>query len=217
MHIAAGLFALAGAAIVAAWAWLGMKVEMPPSPLGAGEKYYVKEIGETGWTQTFGTAGDIITPTSGTDSTTNNFANFKQFTISGIKYTDVNGLDANTSIGGDDTAGTPGQTFTINLYDWKDTALNPGVVDASELTQLATTETDATTGACEQCAVDGDCSGTTPFCDTTSGRCVACVAEDRRRGAKLEEQWRGGFDRRAREVRQAQGPDARLRESGSRE
>src|SRR5438045_1571507 len=49
-------------------------------PIGAGEKYYVKEIGETGWTQTFCTAGDIITPTSGTDSTTNNFANFKQFT-----------------------------------------------------------------------------------------------------------------------------------------
>src|SRR5437763_1753151 len=75
-------------------------------PLGAGEKYYVKEIGETGWTQTFGTAGDIITPTSGTDSTTNNFANFKQFTISGIKYTDVNGLDGNNSIIGNDPAGT---------------------------------------------------------------------------------------------------------------
>ena len=40
MHIAAALFALAGAAIVAAWAWLGMKVEMPPSPLGPGEKLH---------------------------------------------------------------------------------------------------------------------------------------------------------------------------------
>src|SRR5258707_10260135 len=44
------------------------------------------------------TAGDVITPTSGTDSTTNNFANFKQFTISGIKYTDVKGDDATAGI-----------------------------------------------------------------------------------------------------------------------
>src|SRR5207237_183355 len=120
-----------------AWSFTGL------GPLAAGAKYYVAEVGETGWTQTFGTAGDVITPTSGTDSTGNNFANFKSFDISGTKYTDVNGLDANSNLTGD-TVGTPGQTFTINLSKWIDTALNPGTVDASELTFLQTTETDAT-------------------------------------------------------------------------
>src|SRR5262249_53246485 len=72
-------------------------------PLASGDKYYVKEVGETGWTQTFGKDGYVITPTSGTDSTTNNFANFENFDISGTKYTDVNGKDANTSLGVDDT------------------------------------------------------------------------------------------------------------------
>src|SRR5205814_1580950 len=76
-------------------------------PLGAGEKYYVKEVGETGWSQTFGTAGDISTPTSATDRSDCSSDMFTYYTISGIKYTDVNGLDGNTSIGGDDTAGTP--------------------------------------------------------------------------------------------------------------
>lgn len=38
MGIATALFALAAAAIVAFWGWLGAAVEMPPSPLAAGEK-----------------------------------------------------------------------------------------------------------------------------------------------------------------------------------
>src|SRR4029077_6519155 len=40
MGIATALFALAAAVIVAAWGWLGAAVEMPPSPLGAGEKLH---------------------------------------------------------------------------------------------------------------------------------------------------------------------------------
>jgi exo-beta-1,3-glucanase (GH17 family) len=40
MGIATTLFAIAAAAIVAAWAWLGATVQMPPSPLAAGEKLY---------------------------------------------------------------------------------------------------------------------------------------------------------------------------------
>ncbi len=40
MVIATGLFALAASAIVAAWAWLGGAVAMPPSPLQPGEKLY---------------------------------------------------------------------------------------------------------------------------------------------------------------------------------
>jgi exo-beta-1,3-glucanase (GH17 family) len=38
MRLGAVLFALAAAAIVVAWGWLGAAVEMPASPLGAGEK-----------------------------------------------------------------------------------------------------------------------------------------------------------------------------------
>src|ERR1700716_3900085 len=37
MGIATALFALAAAAIVAFWGWLGAAVQMPPSPLAAGE------------------------------------------------------------------------------------------------------------------------------------------------------------------------------------
>ena len=40
MRIAAALFALAAAAIVAVWGWLGAAVEMPPSPLAPGEKLH---------------------------------------------------------------------------------------------------------------------------------------------------------------------------------
>jgi len=38
MGVVAALFAAAMAAIVAAWAWLGMSVEMPQAPIGQGEK-----------------------------------------------------------------------------------------------------------------------------------------------------------------------------------
>ena len=40
MRLAAVLFALAAAAIVAAWGWLGAAVEMPASPLAPGEKLH---------------------------------------------------------------------------------------------------------------------------------------------------------------------------------
>jgi exo-beta-1,3-glucanase (GH17 family) len=40
MGIATALFAVAAAAIITAWAWLGAAVQMSPSPLAAGEKLY---------------------------------------------------------------------------------------------------------------------------------------------------------------------------------
>jgi exo-beta-1,3-glucanase (GH17 family) len=40
MGIATALFALAASAIVAIWAWLGAAVQLPPSPLGVGEKLH---------------------------------------------------------------------------------------------------------------------------------------------------------------------------------
>src|SRR5437016_9666100 len=38
MRVATAFFALAAVAIVAVWGWLGAAVDMPPSPLGPGEK-----------------------------------------------------------------------------------------------------------------------------------------------------------------------------------
>src|ERR1700731_3630241 len=38
MRLGAVFFALAAAAIVAAWGWLGAPIEMPVAPLGPGEK-----------------------------------------------------------------------------------------------------------------------------------------------------------------------------------
>jgi glucan 1,3-beta-glucosidase len=40
MRIPLGLFAICGSVIVAAWWWLGAPVQMPPSPLGPGEKLF---------------------------------------------------------------------------------------------------------------------------------------------------------------------------------
>src|SRR5438552_1827868 len=91
---------------------------------------YVAEVGETGWTQTFGTAGDVITPTSGTDRTGNNFANFKSFDISDRKSTRLNSSHQNSTYAVVRVK-TTSQTFTINLSKWIDTALNPGTVVAS--------------------------------------------------------------------------------------
>ena len=43
----------------------------------------MREEGETGWTQTFGNDGHTVDPTSGDDSTGNDFANFEDISISG--------------------------------------------------------------------------------------------------------------------------------------
>jgi len=40
MGVAAALFAVVAAAIVATWGWLGLAVEMPQAPIGAGEKLH---------------------------------------------------------------------------------------------------------------------------------------------------------------------------------
>src|SRR5258708_13176980 len=54
-------------------------------------------------TETYGAAGYTVAATSGNTKTGDNFANFVNFSISGTKYTDVNGLDNQTAIGADDT------------------------------------------------------------------------------------------------------------------
>src|SRR5262245_3786243 len=84
-------------------------------PLGAGDKYFVREEGEAGWTQTYGNDGYVVAATSGNDSTGNDFGNFDPFDISGTKYLDVNG---DGSLDGDPAM--TGTQFTINLYVWAD-------------------------------------------------------------------------------------------------
>ena len=88
---------------------------MPASgPLTDGGSYFVQEALPSGDTETFGAAGHTVAATSGNTTGGENSANFVNFTISGTKYTDVNGLDNQTAIGGDDTV-LGG--VTINLYD----------------------------------------------------------------------------------------------------
>jgi sarcosine oxidase gamma subunit len=67
--------------------------------LGPGS-YTVKEVLPAGSLQTVGGAGYTVNATSGTDSTGNDFANFKLISISGKKFEDKTG----NGISGDDTA-----------------------------------------------------------------------------------------------------------------
>ncbi len=76
--------------------------------LGPGT-YYVQETVPAGWTQTGGTGGYTITTTSGSGSSGNNFDDFQNISLSGVKYDDLTG----DGITGDDT-GLGG--VTVNLY-----------------------------------------------------------------------------------------------------
>ncbi|VTR96973.1 Serine-aspartate repeat-containing protein F OS=Candidatus Accumulibacter sp. BA-93 GN=sdrF PE=4 SV=1: Cna_B: Cna_B: Cna_B: Cna_B: Cna_B: Cna_B: Cna_B: Cna_B: Cna_B: Cna_B: Cna_B: Cna_B: Cna_B: Cna_B: Cna_B: Cna_B [Gemmata massiliana] len=76
--------------------------------------YFVQEIVPAGSTQTAGIAGYTITVgsggvASGGTATGNNFANFKNITIAGTKYTDITG----NSFSSDDT---PLAGITVNLF-----------------------------------------------------------------------------------------------------
>src|SRR5437764_968055 len=91
----------------------------------------VKEVTADGRTESLGTTGDVITTTSGTDSTGNNFEKNKTYAISRWLYISVMVLGSNSNLTGD-TAGTPGTSFVINLYDWHDANSN-AVIDGGEL------------------------------------------------------------------------------------
>ena len=86
--------------------------------LGPGS-YTVTEDVPSGWTETAET-GATINASSGTDSTDNDFANFKLITISGTKYNDVDGDDTAATMGtGDDVAlSSTVQQVTIHLLKW---------------------------------------------------------------------------------------------------
>ena len=76
--------------------------------------YFVQEVVTAGWTQTGGNAGYVVVigqggVTSGGTATGNDFANFKQITITGTKFNDITG----NSFSADDT---PLAGVTINLY-----------------------------------------------------------------------------------------------------
>src|SRR5258707_12063234 len=51
-----------------AWSFTGL------GPLTGGQKYFVSEAGESGWTQTFGIGSAVISPTSAPNTPTHNFA-----------------------------------------------------------------------------------------------------------------------------------------------
>lgn len=62
-------------------------------PLGLDEKYYVLEDAQAakdaGWYQSYGTAGYVITPTSGVNNTGNNFGNYELASVDGTKFKDL--------------------------------------------------------------------------------------------------------------------------------
>jgi len=62
--------------------------------------------------------------------------------LSGTKYNDLNG----DGLLAGDPAGTPGDTFTIEVYEWFDFD-GDNAIDPGELTFVASTETNETTGA----------------------------------------------------------------------
>ncbi|WP_369722031.1 beta strand repeat-containing protein [Bradyrhizobium sp. LLZ17] len=109
-------------------------------PLGAGDSYLVKEVVPANSTQTYGSAGYVITPASGADLKGNDFANFAEFSISGKKY-----FDANSNGKIDSGVDTPIGGVTIDLFTWKDSNHN-GHVDSGETTFLEATTT-ATDGS----------------------------------------------------------------------
>src|SRR5258707_770376 len=102
-------------------------------PLAAGHSYFVQEEKPSGDTETYGAAGYTVAATSGNTQTGDNFANFVQFSISGIKYTDVNGLDNQTAIGADDTflGG-----ITIDLFN-HDSGTNTNALITTQVTSAA--------------------------------------------------------------------------------
>src|SRR5258706_543918 len=124
-----------------AWSFTGL------GPLTGGQNGFASDSTPVTDHHTIPTSACNITPTSGTNSTTNNFANFPQFTISGTKYTDVHGDDANVSLGADDTAGTPGQAFTIFFLMIRRPPRSTLFPYTTLFRSVGTTETDASTGA----------------------------------------------------------------------
>ena len=102
-------------------------------PLAAGHSYFVQEEKPSGDTETFGAAGYTVAATSGNTQTGDNFANFVQFSISGLKYTDHDGLDNQTAIGADDTflGGV-----TIDLFN-HDSGTNTNTLITTQVTSAA--------------------------------------------------------------------------------
>jgi hypothetical protein len=93
--------------------------------------YFVQETVPSGWTQTAGASGYVVTVAPGSSNTGNNFADFKNITISGVKVLDPNGTGFSAS-------DTPLGGVTIDLF--KDVDGN-GVLTAADGGPVATTMT----------------------------------------------------------------------------
>lgn len=103
-------------------------------PLAAGEQYFVREAGEGGWTQTFGTAGYSTVATSGDDDTDNHFGNFENVDIRGVKFYDTNTDGVRDADGADNTPGTSDDEPTIAGWQVGLDTTGDGVADVFTLT-----------------------------------------------------------------------------------
>ncbi|HEY9610683.1 SdrD B-like domain-containing protein, partial [Allocoleopsis sp.] len=124
------------------------------------DPYYVREVNQTGWTQTSPTSGKygplLVTATT-PQYLNQNFGNFKNIDISGYKWNDVNGngvwdsgetglqnwtiqLDKNN----DGTIDATATTDSTGKYTF--TNLGPGTYKVTELNQTGWTQTFGTSG-----------------------------------------------------------------------
>lgn len=89
--------------------------------------YIIREVGKSGWTQTYPSSGLYsIVLTTRQISKNNNFGNFKNGSISGMKFNDLNG---NHRKGGSGEVGMSGWTIYLDTN-------NNGVLDGSEPSTL---------------------------------------------------------------------------------
>ena len=76
----------------------------------------MNEQTQSGWTQTYGDTGYTVIAMSGTDATGKNFGNFKNITISGMKFNDLNG----NGIQDETEPGLPGWTILLTKNSQSD-------------------------------------------------------------------------------------------------
>jgi hypothetical protein len=130
--------------------------------------YFVQEALPAGSTETGGTSGYTINPTSGHSSTGNNFDDFKNITISGFKYTDITGngfSHDDTGLGGvtidlfNNGNPTPiASTVTAPNGSYSFTNVGPGTYKVQEIVPAGWTQTGGVGGYKITAGSGGNCS-----------------------------------------------------------
>jgi hypothetical protein len=120
------------------------------SNLGPGV-YAVQEVSQSGWTKTASAAGYSLGASSGVDNGNLSFGDFKNVTLSGTKWNDVNGNGVRDA--GDN--GLAGWHILINGVDrastdssgnWSVSNLGPGTYAIQEIAQSGWSETSGNAG-----------------------------------------------------------------------